>query len=294
MPYIERKTISGDLLEIERYFATRDGRKFARSGNMGESTVEQGEANRMKSAHRIRRLIYANFDGARADMFTTFNDPGAFDEAEAMRNRRKLIDQLRKERKKAGLDALKYIVITERQGVWHHHLIMNGGLRVDALTAAWNERGRIMVSTLNASDGYRGLAQYLTRDEKPKSREKGADKQPRCKYARRWSTSRNLEKPIEQKKPIKPPSMNQIPKAPKGYKLLPDWVKGVDGMGFCYIRFECLLVDEAARSKASRSSDLGTGAKPQRGGGAAPRHVAYAQDEKGREGTPPKGRVKKT
>ena len=33
MPYFEKITRSGRLLEVERYFATRDGRRIARGEN---------------------------------------------------------------------------------------------------------------------------------------------------------------------------------------------------------------------------------------------------------------------
>ena len=40
MPYFEKITRSGRLLEVERYFATRDGRRLARGENRAESRAE--------------------------------------------------------------------------------------------------------------------------------------------------------------------------------------------------------------------------------------------------------------
>ena len=63
MPYFERKTTSGKLVEVERYFATRDGKRLPRAGNESESTEEQQKLNERHAQKRLMRLINANFDG---------------------------------------------------------------------------------------------------------------------------------------------------------------------------------------------------------------------------------------
>lgn len=203
-----------------------------------------------------------------------------------MRGRGKLLNELRKARKRERLEPLKYIIITEKQGKWHHHIIMNGGLTLNALRGAWGNRGRVYLSFLDDIDNYKGLMKYLTQQKKsPKGKPDMPNiKQPRRKYARRWSASRNLDAPVEKKRPIKPVRLQDMPKAPKGYRLLPEWVKGSDRYGNYYLYFTCMRED--ARPEARRCSTpkgKGAGAKPQRGAGRSPALPAGTQSGKSRK-----------
>lgn len=287
MPYYEKTIISGPMMEVERYFATRDGRKLTRGCVEAESTDEQNDLNEAQSWRRLWRLTRTNFDGKKGDLFMTYTDSEAMTEAEAMRGRGKLLNELRKARKREGLEPLKYIIITEKQGKWHHHIIMNGGLTLNALRGAWGNRGRVHLSVLDDIDNYKGLMKYLTQQKKsPKGKPDMPNiKQPRRKYARRWSASRNLDAPVVKKRPIKPVRLQDMPKAPKGYRLLPEWVKGSDRYGNYYLYFTCMNVEEA-RPKARRCSTpqgRGLGRSPNGVRGSAPLsgHERSGNDEKG-------------
>ena len=133
MPYFERKTTSGKLVEVERYFATRDGKRLPRAGNESESTEEQQKLNERHAQKRLMRLINANFDGEAGDQFVTFTHAEDISEKQARKEARNLIDRLDRLRKKKKLSPLKYIIVTEHQGRWHHHVILNGGLSLAEL-----------------------------------------------------------------------------------------------------------------------------------------------------------------
>ena len=94
MPYFERKTTSGKLVEVERYFATRDGKRLPRAGNESESTEEQQKLNERHAQKRLMRLINANFDGEAGDQFVTFTHAEDISEKQARKEARNLIDRL--------------------------------------------------------------------------------------------------------------------------------------------------------------------------------------------------------
>ena len=107
---------------------------------------------------------------------------------------------------KRGLPEFKYIAVTEigeEGGRVHHHIVMSA-VSMDEVPKQW-EHGRTMVSKLDKEADYTGLSNYITKTEKKTNK-------------KRWSQSRNLEKPIVKKKEII--KGGKILTAPKGYKLI--------------------------------------------------------------------------
>ncbi len=244
MPYVERMIISGDLLEVERYYVTSTGRRAPRRTDRTESTPEQTERNNRYAGKRLVRLLNANFS-ARRDLFLTLTHGDSPDEVTAKNRLDKLLKAVRKYCT-AHRSELKYIRIDEQQGAWHHHMAISA-IPLEVLEELW-PHGRFMVSPLNKSENYRDLVAYLLRDTKAsrKNPETENAKQPRRKYARRWSCSRNLVQPTVATKEIKRLSLlRQLPKAPKGYILLPDWYLGSDIMGNLYQSFSCVRIADA-------------------------------------------------
>lgn len=266
MPYIKKETRSGKLLETEVYFSTRYGKKHVhRSPNTDDTPETMEKINEKRAMKRLQRLILANFSRENGDVFMTYTYGMDVTEQEAMKGERNLLERIRRMRRKKGLPELKYIAITEKQSKWHHHIIMNGGLTADELWAVWGERGaRIQMSTLDDTQVCEGLARYLT--EQHKAKRGGSDdenvKQARRKNQRRWHGSRNLAEPKEKVTTLKREPKLREPKAPKGYRLLPDSVvMGFDmyGMMWSYAAFvkeeqRVSKTETAGRRKISRGS----------------------------------------
>lgn len=261
MPYYERKTISGRLMEVERYHATRDGRKIGRSENTEESTDSQKRQNDVQAANRLRRILLANFSPEAGDLFVTLTIAQPVSAKEADDWWRRFLDRVKKERKAAGLPDVKWVKVKEKQsGRWHFHVVMNAGMSLDKLQELWGRHNRMTLSVLNDSDNYRGLSRYLVEGDKPRhgSGDAANAKEERQKFKRRWSCSRNLAKPKVTKRQISPRTVMQLPKAPKGYRLLPEWTMGTDKFGSPYVRFECVKDDaagEAERNNAGSSRE---------------------------------------
>lgn len=252
MPYVERTIRSGRLLEIDRYFAATNGNRAPRGRKEQLTSEEQQEINDRQAQRRLLRLINANFDGRRGDLFVTLTHAERVDEAEARRQMGRMIKRMRAARQKAGLEDLRYILITEQQsGRWHHHLICNGGLTLEQLLELWERRGRVQASILDEHYSYADLARYLTQQHKPRRGETGGGnaKQPRERYKRRWSSSHNLRQPEVKKREIKPSMLRRDPKPPKGWRLLPEWQRGADRWGNLYLHYECVLEETQTTDK---------------------------------------------
>ena len=245
MGYYEKRIQSGPYLEVYRYHALRSPGKQTPRGPVERDTTEyQEQLNSVAAWKKLLRLVLCNFSRAAGDLFVTVTHRERITEADALREERNLIARLKRLRKRLGLSELKYIAVTEEQGRWHTHLILNGGLTLEQLVKVWGDRGRVAVSTLEDQNNYRELARYLTTDHKEcrrKTDEHGdpALKTPRRKYQRRWHASRNLARPIEKVKPAPKPRLGE-PRAPKGYRLLPDWRFGVDVLGYYYVDYACM------------------------------------------------------
>ena len=238
MGYYEKRIQSGPYLEVYRYHALRSpGEQTPRGPAERDTTEYQEELNSVAAWKKLLRLVLCNFSRAAGDLFVTVTHRERITEADALREERNLIARLKRLRKRLGLSELKYIAVTEEQGRWHTHLILNGGLTLEQLVRVWGDRGRVAVSTLEDQNNYRELARYLTTDHK----EHGdpALKTPRRKYQRRWHASRNLARPVEKVKPAPKPRLGE-PKPPKGYRLLPDWRFGVDVLGYYYVDYACM------------------------------------------------------
>lgn len=256
MPYIEKTTKAGNLLEVDRCFAMRDGKKVSRGKNEEKSSEEQRNLNNAHAQRRLVQLINANFSRKQGDIFATFTYTAPpDDEAAAKQILNRFTKKVRKYRRANNLPELKYIAITEKQGQWHHHIIMND-LPLKVLDELWG-RGRVTISTLDDTYTFKDLASYLIKqDKQAKIKPAGENiKEPRRKFSRRWSSSKNLKKPEVTKRHIKRISKTE-PKPPKGYRLLPDWKIGCDRFGNLYQHFSCVKIDEPdAKPKAKRKRE---------------------------------------
>lgn len=206
MPYIEKRIYSGPLLEIEHYPVGKKGHRIRAKRDKPTREVQE-RLNRKNAVKKLERLLYANF--GKKDLFVTLTYSGDVPEIEqAKRDLRNYIRRLQARMDKQGMDKLKYISVTARDGRIHHHLIISGGLSLDDIEGAWG-KGRVQLSRLDIHMGLEGLAWYVVKN--------GAEE----KNQKRWNQSRNLIKPtVKRKQSSKRPDIYRPPRIPKGYKLL--------------------------------------------------------------------------
>lgn len=186
MPKYRKKIWAGDIYEVEEFYSPRTiGKKYERLLRGNLTTEEQQKRNLEIARKKLTRTINANFGAA--DYFLTLTYDGAIEAADAKKKIANFFRRLKRWRLKNGQGDLKYISVLETRGRCHHHVILNGlmGLSLkeawEILFNLWGE-GYIFLKRLKKSQEDTRLANYITKENIKKN-------------AKRWSQSRNLQKP---------------------------------------------------------------------------------------------------
>lgn len=186
MPKYRKKIWAGDIYEVEEFYSPRTiGKKYERLLRGNLTTEEQQKRNLEIARKKLTRTINANFGAA--DYFLTLTYDGAIEAADAKKKIANFFRRLKRWRLKNGQGDLKYISVLETKGRCHHHVILNGlmGLSLkeawEILFNLWGE-GYIFLKRLKKSQEDTRLANYITKENIKKN-------------AKRWSQSRNLQKP---------------------------------------------------------------------------------------------------
>lgn len=186
MPKYRKKIWAGDIYEVEEFYSPRTiGKKYERLLRGNLTTEEQQKRNLEIARKKLTRTINANFGAA--DYFLTLTYDGAIEAADAKKKIANFFRRLKRWRMKNGQGDLKYISVLETKGRCHHHVILNGlmGLSLkeawEILFDLWGE-GYIFLKRLKKSQEDTRLASYITKENIKKN-------------AKRWSQSRNLQKP---------------------------------------------------------------------------------------------------
>ncbi len=205
MPWYQKKIISGNVTEIYYYFSLRRRGKdsLPRSGKVNMTSEEKQVINIREARMKLTRLINTNF--THDDGFIRLSYRKNVDDETAIKEFRKFMRRLKYYIRKNNLPELKYVAVTERgKGKPHHHIVMNF-TDSEVIRQLWGNGG--MYITNLWTEDYEGLAMYITKET------------IRNEHGKRWSQSRNLEKPVVQMKDLrKEPRIS--PRIPKGYKLL--------------------------------------------------------------------------
>lgn len=232
MPYYRKTITCGEYVEVVEFHGKRIGEKVRRDPKIRCSDEGQEGKNQQRAEKRIVQLINANF--GLNDLFLTLTHDEPVDEAGAQKAITAYLRRVKAYRKKHGLPEVKYIRMQEKQGKWHHHLIITG-MPMEVAIDLWGH-GRVTLSKLDKINQYKDLAKYLLREDKSPKGEPDAPsiKPQRRKHARRWTPSKNLTQPAVEIKEIKRADLNRPPKVPKGCQLLPEWELKCDFRGNMY------------------------------------------------------------
>lgn len=193
-----------NYLEIDVYPYTErqgDAVKKRRGKRQRVTSPKQRNLNDKNARRYLTQLANTNFDESGYHITATYSPkylPQSIEDAG--REIRNYLRRVEERRKKAGLEPLKYILVTEcktdkggeKPVRIHHHILMNGGLPRETLESIWSrprrkgqkqgERlGFINADKLQPQDnGLEALCAYLTKNPNGK---------------KRWSSSKNLEHP---------------------------------------------------------------------------------------------------
>lgn len=219
MFYREKKIDCGSYREADIIPRT-DSAEKAVKGRRGKSKKvsepKQKDLNEKNSKRYLVQLGNGNFGAG--DLHVTFTYSVKYlpkTEAEAERRIGNYLSRIAYRRKKLGLPPLKYILVTEygyskddpdHTGSpvrIHHHVIMNAGLDRDEVEMMWTAE-RINWRKYDADHSYGDTVErigYVNAD-RIQTNENGIE--ALCKYVmknprgkKRWSSSRNLIRPVE-------------------------------------------------------------------------------------------------
>ena len=216
--YIRRIVKAGKVIEVEKYFAPAYGRNGRRRAPKTAPTPEAAaKVNEKNAINRLRWLINANFSGGDLHAVLTYRRDDRPDEAEARARIQKALRILRKTARDSGT-VLRYRHATEYKRRAIHHLMIVSGVTLEQLQAAW-PWGRVHVTPLDSSGEYGTLAAYLVK-EPSKTIADGT-----APFAKRYCASRNMVQPEIRTEVVHAESWRKLPKAIKGYILVPDSVE---------------------------------------------------------------------
>lgn len=207
MPRYLKRIWAGDVYEEKIYFSPRErGISCERAARENLSSEEMAEYNCLEAKRRCARMVNTNFK--EGDLFLTLTFRERVDIKTALRLFRNFIDRLKRLRKRKGYAELKYLYVVERKNKREHvHLLINKmDLTMKELKEVWG-LGRVMVSILEPGGDYTGLAFYITKENYKE-------------YGKRWSGSRNLEKPKVKVTLVSEEKKTKRLRVPKNYKVI--------------------------------------------------------------------------
>ena len=219
MFYREKKVDCGRYREVDIIPRTDSAERAVRGKRRKRQRVskpKQKDLNEKNSKRYLVQLGNGNFGAGDLHVTLTYSAkhlPQTVEEAE--RRIGNYLNRVAYRRKKLGLPPLKYILVTEygyakddpdhtgRPVRIHHHVIMNAGLDRDEVEMMWTAE-RINWRKYDADHSYGDTVErigYVNAD-RIQTNENGIE--ALCKYVmknpkgkKRWSSSRNLVRPVE-------------------------------------------------------------------------------------------------
>ena len=135
--YREKRYYCGEYLDVYIYPTYRQGR--SRGKRSKPTSAAQAKLNQRHREEKLVRLLHANFTPDDLEIHLTYQQQPESPE-EAQRLLRNYIRRVQRARKKQGLPPLKYIAVTEKgskNGRYHHHVTLSGGMDRDELEKLW-------------------------------------------------------------------------------------------------------------------------------------------------------------
>lgn len=203
--YALKEIKAGDQFEVEIYpqFTSMDevppeGRNIKKDNDKAQRNLNDKNARKY-----VERLINENFTDNDLWITLTYDEkhlPPDGDIDAAIKNMQNFIRRVNYQRKKRGLPNAKYVYVTEYNPTeeirWHHHIVMDGQMDMDAVVACWKQSSRNEVRRLKKDEnGLSGMANYIVKERQ------------RVKSEKRWNSSQGLKDPdirvIHSKQPEK-------------------------------------------------------------------------------------------
>lgn len=184
----EHITLCGEYMIVHCYPVRSLSTKKTRQKKYRSTRSVQAKLNEKNSRRKLTGLIHTNFTPSDSVISLTYDRNHLPKNSEAahteMYNFIRRIKRIWSKTTGKDVSQFKYIEVMEtgKKGRIHHHLILSGGLNRVQIHKSWGKGDTSAEHLQFDENGVVGLAKYLT---KPNSR---------IRY-KRWSASKNLEKP---------------------------------------------------------------------------------------------------
>lgn len=239
MPYIKSTCRAGKTKEIGKYYTKRyHPERRGRLPKRNKTTEQQREINDRQLVRKLTRVLNANFN--ETSWYLTFSyakeyRPESVDELK--KHKRELLKGMRKAFKEADSE-LKYVETAEvgERGAVHIHMVIND-IDLRKIKLLWCY-GYVTAKPLDRSGQYRRLAEYFVKYYK-KTRNTSEQIQKKA-----YNCSRNLIRPVAEKKKMKGERFSKEIRVPRGWYLDKDSVReGVTKDGYEF--FFYTIIQEA-------------------------------------------------
>jgi len=212
MGYVKRIIKSGGILEIEKYFTGRLGKKIERSFNENITPERIKKINEKNAEIKLVRIINTNFKNGDIHLVLTYKNEVS--EVDSKKSLSKFLRKLRNKYKLAGF-GLMYIAVTEYENKrLHHHLIINSiNNSYKYITDSWTN-GIPRLTPLYSYPDFTELAKYLIKETNKTFNREDSN------FRKRWCSSQSLKKPIVKIKKMKRKNISEHYEDVKGYILI--------------------------------------------------------------------------
>lgn len=218
MPYIEDTYHLKHTIEVEKKHTGKYGAPGQKRRKKRKATKEEIQKQNQRNAEKkLRRIINANFEPNDLHIVLTYKKDERLTPGESKKELRNFFDRVRRAYRNYSTE-LKYIVCTEYENkAIHHHIIINDLVKGTMTTTkiirqAWL-RGRPKFTLLDDTGDYKDLAEYIIKETSETFRKEGNPNKTR------YSCSRNLIRPIPERKIVTAKTFAKDPKPKKGYYI---------------------------------------------------------------------------
>lgn len=222
----------GDSVEHEVYYAGKYGAKGEKRAPKRKPTPSQiKKQNQINKTNMVRRLLKLNFDAG--DLWTTLKYPRGYRPGvgEIKKNMKSFMGKCRKEYKKRGYQFkfIRRLEIGKRGGI-HIHIVVNRIPDTDKIIRdAW-KWGRPNFSPIDGEeDSWERLAEYICKEQEEQMEQLSLFEPEEQKTLTSYSCSRNLIRPVPEKKTYSHWTMRRIlrdgPKPREGFRVMEDSIR---------------------------------------------------------------------
>lgn len=195
------------IMQTLKITSGNHGKKRAAKKNITPEKVR--ENNDRLALKKFTQMLNANFK--HGDMHVTLTYENLLSFKEIKKTFDDFIRELRKEMRKDGKELVFVHVIECEHTRPHHHIVINTS-DIELVAKLW-KYGHIHSSPLDDTGEYSKLAAYLLKETQKTFR---TGENP---YKRRYSTSRNIIRPVTKREYIDPEELLDEPKPIKGYYI---------------------------------------------------------------------------